>query len=180
MFAGIIVLLAAIDADADARIVTVPLLLAGLGIGALASQLGAVTVSAVPDKLSPEVGGLQNTATNLGAAVGTALAGSLLIAALTAAFLQGVHDNPSIPEQVKSQASVQLAGGVPFLSDADLRAALQDADVSTQVTTAALDVNRDARVAGLRSALAVLALIALLGLFSARRIPTRPPQSSPE
>jgi hypothetical protein len=177
MFAGIVVLLAAIDADADATIVTVPLLLAGLGIGALASQLGAVTVSAVPDKLSPEVGGLQNTATNLGAAVGTALAGSILIAALTGAFLQGVHENPSIPEQVKSQASVELAGGVPFLSDAE--AALQDADVSTQVTTAALEVNRDARVAGLRSALAVLALIALLGLFSARRIPTRPPQSSP-
>jgi Na+/melibiose symporter-like transporter len=177
MFAGIIVLLAAIDADADAKIVTVPLLLAGLGIGALASQLGAVTVSAVPDKLSPQVGGLQNTATNLGAAIGTALAGSLLIAALTAAFLQGVQDNPSIPEQVKSQASVQLASGVPFLSDADLRAALQDANASSEVTTAALEVNSDARVAGLRSALAVLALIALLGLFSARRIPTRPPQS---
>jgi Na+/melibiose symporter-like transporter len=172
MFAGIIILLAAIgaDADADARIVTVPLLLAGLGIGALASQLGAVTVSAVPDRLSPEVGGLQNTATNLGAAVGTALAGSLLIAALTGAFLQGVQENPSIPEQVKSQASVQLAGGVPFMADAD---------VSAEVTTAALEVNRDARVAGLRSALAVLALIALLGLFSARRIPSRPPQSSP-
>ena len=179
MFAGIVVLLAAIDADADARIVTVPLLLAGLGIGALASQLGAVTVSAVPDNLSPEVGGLQNTATNLGAAVGTALAGSLLIAALTAAFLQGVQDNPSIPEQVKSQASVQLAGGVPFLSDADLQGALQDAAVSAEVTTAALEVNRDARVAGLRSALVVLALIALLGLFSARRIPSRPAQSSP-
>jgi hypothetical protein len=179
MFAGIIVLLGALTADADAKIVTVPLLLAGLGIGALASQLGAVTVSAVPDELSPEVGGLQNTATNLGAAVGTALAGSILIAALTGAFLQGVQENPSIPEQVKPQASVQLAGGVPFLSDADLEAALQDADVSTQVTTAALDVNRDARVAGLRSALAVLALIALLGLFSAGRIPTRPAQSSP-
>jgi hypothetical protein len=56
---------------------------------------------------------------------------------------------------------------------------LNDADVSTQVATAALEVNRDARVAGLRSALAVLALIALLGLFSARRIPSRPAQSSP-
>ena len=53
----------------------VPLLLLGLGIGALASQLGAVTVSAVPDELSPEVGGLQNTATNIGASLGTALAG---------------------------------------------------------------------------------------------------------
>ena len=180
MFAGIIVLLAAIDADADAKIVTVPLLLAGLGIGALASQLGAVTVSAVPDKLSPEVGGLQNTATNLGAAIGTALAGSLLIAALTAAFLQGVQDNPSIPQQVKSQASVRLAGGVPFLSDADLRAALNEAEAPAEVTQAALEVNEEARVAGLRLALAGLALIALLGLFSARRIPDRPPQSSPD
>lgn len=126
MSGGIIVLLAAIDTNASARVVTVPLLLAGLGIGALASQLGAVTVSAVPDRLSPEVGGLQNTATNLGAAIGTALAGSILIAALTASFLQGVQENPSIPQQVKSQASVQLAGGVPFLSDADLQAALKD------------------------------------------------------
>jgi MFS family permease len=57
MLAGIVVLLAAIDVNASARIVTVPLLLAGLGIGALASQLGAVTVSAVPDELSPEVVG---------------------------------------------------------------------------------------------------------------------------
>ena len=63
----------------------VPLLLIGLGIGALASQLGSVTVSAVPDDESPEVGGVQNTMTNLGASLGTALAGSLLIAARSAA-----------------------------------------------------------------------------------------------
>jgi hypothetical protein len=41
------------------------------------------------------------------------------------------------------------------------------------VTRAAVDVNAEARLAGLRSVLAVLALIALLGLFAARRIPTR-------
>jgi MFS family permease len=173
MCGGIIVLLAALDVDASAGIVTVPLLLAGLGIGALASQLGAVTVSALPDSQSPEVGGLQNTATNLGAAIGTALAGSLLIAALTASFLQGVQQNQAIPPEVKSQASVELAGGVPFLSDADLRAALEDAGASQEVTQAAISVNEEARLAGLRSALVVLAIIALLGLFSARRIPTR-------
>ena len=65
------------------EIVFVPLLLIGLGIGALASQLGAVTVSAVPDDESPEVGGVQNTMTNLGASLGTALAGSIMIAAVT-------------------------------------------------------------------------------------------------
>ncbi len=67
MFAGIVSLFMSIDVDAGAEIVTVPLLLAGLGIGALASQLGSVTVSAVPDDQSPDVGGLQNTGTNLGA-----------------------------------------------------------------------------------------------------------------
>jgi EmrB/QacA subfamily drug resistance transporter len=179
MFLGIVALLTAIDVDADATIVTVPLLLAGLGIGALASQLGAVTVSAVPDELSPEVGGLQNTATNLGAAIGTALAGSILITALTTSFLQGVEQNPAIPEQVKSQADVQLASGVPFLSDADLEAALTNAGVAPDVTAATLDVNAQARVDGLRSALVVLALIALVGVFFARRIPTLPPGSPP-
>ena len=41
---------AALDADAGPEIVFVPMLLIGLGIGALASQLGAVTVSAVPGR----------------------------------------------------------------------------------------------------------------------------------
>ena len=179
MFLGLVVLLAALDADADARIVTVPLLLAGLGIGALASQLGAVTVSAVPDDGSPAVGGLQNTATNLGAALGTALAGSILIASLTASFLQGVQGNPAIPQQLQTQASVQLASGVPFMSDAQLESALTEAGVPPDVTAAALDINKEARVAGLRSALAVLAVIAMLGLFAARRIPRQPERGSP-
>jgi MFS family permease len=90
------VLLGALDADAGAEIVFVPMLLVGLGIGALASQLGAVTVSAVPDDQSPEVGGVQNTMTNLGASLGTALAGSLLIATLTSSFLTNVQQSQAI------------------------------------------------------------------------------------
>jgi hypothetical protein len=78
-------------------------------------------VSGAPDKLSGEVGGLQNTATNLGAAIGVALAGSILIAALTTSFLQSVTENPDIPSSVKEQANVQLAGGIPFMSDAIYR-----------------------------------------------------------
>jgi Na+/melibiose symporter-like transporter len=174
MVTGTVVLIVALDPEADATIVTVPLLLIGLGIGALASQLGAVTVSAVPDEESGEVGGLQNTATNLGAATGTALAGSILIAALTASFLASVTDNPDIPSSVKEQANVQLAAGIPFMSDDDLQAALDNAAVSPEVATAALEANEQARADGLRTALAVLALVALSGLFLARGIPKAP------
>lgn len=178
MFGGILWLFVAIDADAGAEIVTVPLLLAGLGIGALASQLGSVTVSAVPDDESPEVGGLQNTATNLGASIGTALAGSLLIAALTTSFLSGIEQNPAVPPQVSAQANVELAGGIPFMSDADLRAALTKAGANKEVTQAVVHENEQARLDGLRAALAALALLALIGLFFATRIPTEQPGST--
>ena len=180
MFAGTLWLFLSIDADAGAEIVTVPLLLAGLGIGALASQLGSVTVSAVPDEQSPEVGGLQNTATNLGASIGTALAGSLLIAALTASFLSGIQQNPDVPSEVTAQANVELADGIPFISDADLETALEEAGASADVTRAVLDENEQARLDGLRTALAALALIALIGLFFASRIPTEQPGATPQ
>ena len=114
-------MLAALDAGAGPEIVTWPMLLAGLGVGALASQLGSVTVSAVPDEQSGEVGGVQNTVTNLGASIGTALAGAVLISALTTSFLSGVQNNPAVPKDLAAKAQVQLAGGVPFLSDKDLQ-----------------------------------------------------------
>jgi Na+/melibiose symporter-like transporter len=178
LLAGTVVLLAALDKDAGAEIVFVPMLLIGLGIGALASQLGAVTVSAVPDEESPEVGGVQNTMTNLGASLGTALAGSLLIATLTTAFLTNVQQSSAIPSQVKSQAQFELAGGIPFISDADLEAALDEANVTSEATDAALDAYSDARIAGLRSALAILALLAVVALFLAQRIPSAQPGRS--
>ena len=119
-------------------------MLIGLAMGGLASQLGSVTVSAVSDEESPEVGGLQNTATQFGASLGTALAGSVLIASLTASFLTGVADNPDVPNDVAAQATVQLADGAPFISDADLEAALQDAGVDASTTQAVVDENGQA------------------------------------
>jgi hypothetical protein len=151
------------------------MLVIGLGIGALASQLGSVTVSALPDDEAPEVGGVQNTMTNLGASIGTALAGSLMIASLTSAFLADIEKSPAIPSSVTSQAEVQLAGGVPFISDADLETALEDANANPATTDATFDAYRRARIVGLRAALAILALLAIVALFLAQRIPTTQP-----
>ncbi|MXM62591.1 MFS transporter [Streptomyces sp. HUCO-GS316] len=178
LLAGAVVLMAALDADAGAEIVTIPLLSIGLGMGALASQLGSVTVSAVPEAQSAEVGGVQNAVTNLGASIGTALAGSIMIAALTTSFLTSVDQNPAIPAEVKSQATVELQSGVPFLSDTQLKSALDEAGTSTEVTQAALDANADARIDGLRAALAVLAFTALIAMYFTSRIPKAQPRST--
>jgi hypothetical protein len=179
MLAGLVSLLAGIDLDASVAVVSVPMLLMGLGMGALASQLGAVTVSAVPTEQSGEVGGLQNTASNLGISIGTALAGSVLFAVLATSMVTGIQQNPQVPDEVKSQASVQLSAGVPFISDTDLEAALTTAGVSPEVTEAVMTVNQEARVAALDAAIALLAVLALVSLFFTGKIPEIPPGASP-
>jgi hypothetical protein len=155
--------------------VFVPMLLIGLGIGALASQLGSVTVSAVPDDESSEVGGVQNTVTNLGISLGTAVAGSILIATLTTAFLTNIQQSSAIPDRVKQNAQVELAGGVPFISDADLEDALDEAHLSSRATDDAIAAYQDARIDGLKSALALLAFASVIALFLAQAIPSVQP-----
>jgi MFS family permease len=171
LFAGLVLLLFLLDYGAGAEIVTWPLLLAGAGIGAIASQLGSVTVSAVPDEQSGEVGGLQNTGTQLGASIGTALAGAVLISGLTASFLTGIANNSAVPDRVVKQAQTSLAAGAPFMSDADLEAALKDAHVRPRVRDAIVDENETARIDALRAAVSVLALLTLLALPFSRGIP---------
>ena len=176
---GLLVLISTMDVGASAQIVTIPLLLIGLGMGGLASQLGSVTVSSVPNEKSPEVGGLQNTATQFGASLGTALAGSVLVAALTASFLTGIAQNPAVPKELSLQASVELAAGIPFVSDIQLESALQQAGLDPATTQAVMDVNEQSRLDGLRAALALLVLIAVIALFFTRPIPRQQPSAQP-
>ncbi len=179
LFVGIVSLTAALEVGVGPEVVTWPMLFAGLGVGALASQLGSVTVSAVPDDQASEVGGLQNTVTFLGAAIGTALAGAVLISGLTTSFFTGIEANPDIPQDMSSSAQVELASGVPFVPDDQLSAALADAGVTGATAAAIVQQNEAARLDGMRASLAVLALISLLALFMSGGIPTRQPSAEP-
>jgi EmrB/QacA subfamily drug resistance transporter len=175
IIAGVAMLSAGMDPGATAAVVAIPMLLMGIGLGALASQLGAVTVSAVPDSESAEAGGLQNTAMNLGASLGTAVIGSILIAALGASALLGIQSNPNVPDSVKDQASTEISNGVPFVSDSQLRTALDDAAVDPAIADEIVAVNADARLDALRIAFGVATLLAIAALFFTGRIPRTAP-----
>ena len=157
------------------------MLLAGLGIGSLASQLGSVTVSSVPDEQSGEVGGLQNTITNLGISVGTALTGAIVIAALSSSFLTGVEENPAVPASVTGQGRERAVRGRPL----PLRRRTEDRTrrsprAAPGRRTPIVEENETARLDGLRTALSVLAIFALVGLFFTGRIPTEQPAAAPQ
>jgi hypothetical protein len=104
----------------------------------------------------------------------------VLIATLTSTFLVGIAGNPQVPTRVTEQATVRLAGGIPFLSDADLRTALADARVPPKTADAIVDENSAARLDALRAALGIVGAVALAALFFAGGIPTRQPTSAPK
>ena len=167
-------MIALLDVGAGPEIVTWPMLLAGLGVGALASQLGAVTVSAVPDEQSGEVGGLQNTVTNLGASIATALTGAVLISVLTTTFLAGLDERPPVADELSSRAEVELSSGIPFVSDAQLEDGLAGGGRRQRDRRCRRGGERHRAHRGSPAALAVLALITFVALWSSRRLPTSP------
>lgn len=173
MLLGTLVMVGGLSPGAQAGIVLIPMTLMGLGMGALASQLGSVTVSAVPDDRSPEVGGLQNTFTNLGASLGTALVGAVLIGSLSTTFIEGVTHNPAIPATVTANATVQMESGIPFISDSDLRTELAKTDLEPSVQDAIVTENASARLIALRTSLWLVALLTIVGLFFTGMLPRK-------
>jgi MFS family permease len=167
------VLLAALlgQTGADAGVTTVPFLLMGAGLGLLASQLGNVIVSSQPVERSGEVGGLQYTAQNLGASLGTALVGAVVIGTLSTQLLVGIGESPEVREQVKDAATIQLESGVEFVSDAQLEAALEETPLTPAEREAVVSANVDARIAALQFGMLAVALVALLGLLGTTRLP---------
>ena len=69
-----------IDVELNETGFAIALAIFGIGAGLLLSQLGNVIMSSVDPAKTNEAGGLQGTAQNLGASLGTALIGSVLIA----------------------------------------------------------------------------------------------------
>jgi hypothetical protein len=84
-------------------------------------------------------------------------------------------EQPESAVRHQSRARSELSSDVPFLSDADLKVALQKAGVPRNTADAILDDNATARLDALRSSLSVIAVIALIALFSSLSVPKEQP-----
>ena len=101
----------------------------------MASQLSNVNMSSVPSERGSEVGGLQGTSQNLGASLGTALIGSILIASLVANYQKGVLSNPALSE-VSQQAVSASETNANFVTTAQFQASAEAAGLTSAQTDA--------------------------------------------
>jgi MFS family permease len=81
--AGIAVLLALVAGSPSVWAFAPGLLLIGLGIGVMLTPSVNVVQSAFPENLQGEISGLSRSVSNLGSSLGTAIAGTILVAGLT-------------------------------------------------------------------------------------------------
>jgi MFS family permease len=147
------------------------LALLGAGLGLLASQVGNVIMSSVDPSRGGEAGGLQGTSLNLGASLGVALVGSILIASLATNFSTEVAANPNLPDSVKQQVVAVSEKSANFVSTAQVEEAAQDAGLPADQTTELVAVYSESQLTALRAALGLLALFALLTLAWVRHLP---------
>ena len=149
------------------------LALIGAGAGLLASQLGNVIMSSVAPEKTSEGGGLQGTAQNLGASLGTAIIGAVLLASLATGFSERITDNPDVPPAARETIAANADEGIDIVPVDDVEeAALEGGLTQDQADAVAADYG-DAQLQALRLALGAVALAALLSLGFTRHLPTR-------
>src|SRR5215211_3067033 len=166
------VLLATIDPEIDTTLFAIAMALLGVGMGLIVSQLGNVVQSSVGDPDRSEAGGLQYTAQQLGAALGTAVIGAVLITGLIGAFTAKIESNPAISGDVREQVGIRLESNVSFVSADQVRAGATAAGVDEPTVEMLVDSYEEAQLRALKTALLAAGFIVLGSFAGTRRLPT--------
>ena len=172
--AGALLLLGTIDVELNDAGFAIALAIFGAGAGLLLSQLGNVIISAVDPSKTNEAGGLQGTAQNLGASLGTALIGSVLIAALTTGFISRVEQNPAVSDAAQERISQVAEKGIPVVTVDEVEQAAVDGGVPQDEAEAIAGDYGDAQLQALKRAIGAVAIFAVLSFWFTRGLPARP------
>jgi len=172
-----VLLLSTIEPDIDSVPFGIAMAVLGIGMGLIVSQLGNVAQSAVGEEDRGEVGGLQFTAQQLGASLGTALIGAVVISGLVTNFSNKVADDPRISSSVKQEVNVRLEGDVSFVSTDQVRKAAEKAGLDQATTDALVDSYSEAQLTALKTGLLFAGLLVCAAFLTTRRLPSGVPEA---
>jgi len=184
---GAVLMLATIDVELVGPGFALGLAAFGVGAGLLASQLGNIIMSSVVPAKTNEAGGLQGTAQNLGASLGTALIGAVLLSGLTAGFATTIERDDALPAELRVQvAALARSEGLAVIPVAQAEQLMLDAGVDPATATIIAADYGTALLDALRVALGVVAMFAAVSVWFTRKLPldanqaAAPPNAIPE
>ena len=146
--------------------VIIGLVIAGIGEGTMLTLLFNVLVSASPKEFAGDVGALRGVVNNVSSALGAAFAGVVAVSLLTVVLSSSLNRSGLPPE-----FNLDNFDRVDFITNAQLESALADTSATAAQTAEVVGINEVARVRALKASFLLLALICLLAIFPAMRLP---------
>ena len=158
-------------------LVIVFLVVIGIGQGALVTLLFNVLVTALPKQFAGDVGSLRGTTSNLATAIGTAVAGALMVGILSVNIERSLMGQNNLPPTLIKKVDLN---NVTFISNEHLIDELiRHTTATPEQIQEALRINADARLQALRLSLFFLAGLALLVIIPVGGLPDYVPGSVP-
>lgn len=176
ILAATLLLIATVEPTLDGGRFAFAMVVLGVGMGLIVSQLGNVVLSSVEPADRSEAGGLQYTSQQLGSALGVALIGAIVITGLANNFADRVASNDAVAPALQQELAVQLTSGVTFASSADVEAALEEERIDAATADALVQDYEDAQISALKVGLLAVAGIVLISFFVSRGLPSVKPE----
>jgi MFS family permease len=181
VLAAIVILIPIVPRADTGWYLTIPLILAGAGLGLLVSQLNNYALSPISEERVGEAAGVSSATGSFGLSFGLAFGGAILLATLSIAFTDMADSSKVLTAPQKEQVADVLEDDAQVMSDQQLQKLL--AGQPKEVQDEILGINEDARHLALQVALLVSLLAAVIGLFNSfrmMRLPDPKPSSAAE
>jgi Na+/melibiose symporter-like transporter len=179
--ASMVILIPLVPGADSGRALVIPLVLAGAGLGLLASQLNNYALSHISEQRVGEAAGVTSATSSFGLSFGLAFSGAIMLATLSIAFTDMAEASSVLPPAQQQQIADVLEDDAQVMSDAQLEALLagEPEDIQDEI----LSINDEARDLGLQVALLVTLIAALIGIvnsFRMLRLPDPQPSTAVE
>ncbi len=159
----------------------VPLIIAGIGLGLLVSQLNNFTLAPISEERISEAAGVNSAAGNFGLSFGLAFAGAIMLASLSLLFTSQAEESTILTPPQQEQVADALERDAQVITNTQLEELL--AGQPEEVQNEIVDINTDVRPQALQIALLVPLLAGLIGLglsFRMVKLPDIEPSASLE
>lgn len=170
--AGLVIIVPIVPIADSGWYLTIPLIIAGCGLGLLVSQLNNYTLSPISDERVSEAAGVNSAAGSFGLSFGLAFAGAIMLATLAFTFTASADASTVLSSEQQQQVATVLEEDAEIMTNTGLEALL--ADETPEVQEEVVRINTDSRFIALQVALLVPILAGLLGIlngFRMRRLP---------
>ena len=166
--AGLLVLLPIVPRADSGWYLVIPLMIAGVGLGLLVSQLNNYTLAPISEERVSEAAGVNSAAGSFGLSFGLAFAGAILLATLSFTFTNMSNASTVLAPAQQHQVSDALEHDAEVMTNTQLQQQISGQPKAVQDEI--ININTDARHRALQVALLIPILAGLIGFFNSFRM----------